>query len=110
MMVIGRWRCFCAAVPTEHGASLVNKAMAKLVLELIATTLRRWGSRSSAPGDVQRLSGYWEVLAFQPDEHVEHFALRADGTQQRHRPHGGARGREIPLLHAEEVRADRQFD
>ena len=52
----------CAAVPTELGASIANKATTKLAWESIAAA-RVGGDRVRRP-TLQRLRGEWEGLAF----------------------------------------------
>ena len=64
----------CAAVPTELGTSLANKATTKLAWESIAAA--HIGGDCVRRATLQRLRGEWEGLAFQPDEQVEDFALR----------------------------------
>ena len=64
----------CAAVPTELGASLTNKATTKLAWELIAVTCI--GGDRVRRVTLQRLQGEWEGLAFQPCKQVGDFALR----------------------------------
>ena len=64
----------CAAVPTELGASLANKATAKLMWESIAAA--RVGGGRVRRATLQRLRGEWEGLAFQPGEQVEDFTHR----------------------------------
>ena len=64
----------CAAVPPEIGASIANKATAKLAWEAIEA--RRVGSDRMRRAALQRLRGEWEGLTFRPDEQVEDFAVR----------------------------------
>jgi hypothetical protein len=64
----------CAAVPTELGTSLANKATMKLAWEAIAVA--RVGGDRVHQATLQRLRGEWEGLAFQPGEQVKDFALR----------------------------------
>ena len=64
----------CTADPTKLGASLANKATAKLAWESIAAA--RVGGDHVRQATLQRLRGEWEGLDFQPGEQVEDFALR----------------------------------
>ena len=64
----------CAAVPTELGTSLANKATTNLACESI--TAARIGVDCVHQATLQRLRGEWEGLTFQPGEQVKDFALR----------------------------------
>jgi hypothetical protein len=64
----------CAAVPTELGVSLANKATAKLAWQAIAAA--HVGEDHVLRAMLQRLQGEWEGLAFEPGEQAKDFALR----------------------------------
>ena len=64
----------CAAVPTELGASIANKATAKLAWDAIAAA--RVGGDGVCRATLQQLRGEWEALAFQPGEQVEDLAVQ----------------------------------
>jgi hypothetical protein len=78
----------CTAVPTKLGASLANKATAKLAWELIAMACVS-GDRVHR-ATLQRHRREWKGLAFQPSEQVEDFAVRLTNLMEQMARNGDA--------------------
>lgn len=77
-----RWvlEALCAATPPELGASLADKATAKLGWESVATA--RISGNRIRHATLQRLRQDWEALAFLPGEQIEDFALQLSNLMQ----------------------------
>ncbi|XP_066374520.1 uncharacterized protein [Miscanthus floridulus] len=100
-MISRALEALCAAVPTELGTSLANKAMTKLAWESIVVA--RIGGDRVRRATLQRLRREWE------GEQVKDFPLRLTNLLEQMARNGDTeltedqRGGEIPSMHAEEA-------